>query len=88
MDLDEYERRFNLLYSSPRLSMPAWLTITNERKLTNDVINKRTNVNQIATFNLCNSLIAEIVDFEKIKKQSGDKPQIMGHNNLSNGNKF
>lgn len=31
--MDDYEKKFNLLYLSPRLNWPAWLTLINSKKL-------------------------------------------------------
>lgn len=86
-DLDEYEKRFSLLFNSPRLSMPAWLTIMNNRKIShpfavNLVENHFTN-GQVATVNLCNNLINEFVYFNKLKKSLANKQSTPSSNGKS-----
>ena len=67
-DLDEYEKKFNLLYSSPRLEHPAWLTVMSNRRVATDrshLFLRQPNQTDAAA-NVCNNLINELVCLNKI----------------------
>ena len=68
LDLDEYEKRFSFLFNSPRLQIPAWLTIMNNRKISQPLVENHFTRGQIETVNLCNNLINEMIYLNKLKK--------------------
>jgi hypothetical protein len=86
IDLDEYERRFQLLYLSPRLEKPAWLTINRQQ------VNAR-----CSNADLCDRLVSEISFLDKIKKTANtaitttNTPFILSslpQHQASNGSRF
>lgn len=54
-EFDEYERKFNLLYSSPRLASPAWLTLVKKKSTPHE------NKEQKSSCCLSNTLLNDFV---------------------------
>ena len=54
-DFEEYDNKFNLLYQSPRLCQPAWLTLINNRKLISTLTPSQANGNSSVMTNITNS---------------------------------
>ncbi len=69
-ELNDYKRRFQLLYISPRLDKPAWLTINRQN------CNNKTNYNS----ELSDKLVSEIIFLDKVKKTGTTKPSSLPFN--------
>ena len=60
-EIESFERKFNLLYNSPRLTCPAWLSLINTK-----TYNQQNNSNKANIINISNNLINEFNHLSKI----------------------
>ena len=74
----DFENKFNLLYYSPRLHSPAWLSIINSKKFTKDIYSTL----QPNTSLVCSNIINDFVYINKILTQQPANSNIMNKKRL------
>lgn len=83
LDFEQFKNKFNLIYSSPRLQCPAWLTLISEKKVNNNSLINGLKTSASATSissdsnqkcaNLYNNVLNEFVNLDNLVKANKSK---------------